>query len=683
MEPASPMSDTDQVSAQKARRRRLGWIALALIVAGLVVVAAVGWTKYHRLRPCLDSSLAHLRALQDLAPQGGASAADLDLAEAGAHLHGLQADLLCVQEETRGFLPWARLFGWLPKVGPTLASAPDLLEMAQALVDGGVLAFDGLEPLIGAVQSGDLDLPRTVATLDAAQPALIAAQDKLERAAELQSRLAAVDLHPRVGQLLDLTGQYLPLLRLGVEAAQLAPELLGAQQPRTYLILAQNDDERRPTGGWISGVGLVTVAGGEVADLSFQDSFAVDNLSVPHETPPESMLRTLWAELWLLRDANWSPDFPTSAQVAERILQNDQGVAVDGVIAVDQQALQLLVTALEPLQLAAGEEPVTGANVLATIRDAWAEPLSGQTPGADWQAWEAHRKDFMPDLVTAMLAKVQQEAGGLDLRKVATSVLQALRQRHILIYLHQERAAGLLAARHWDGAILETEGDYLQVVDANVGFNKVDPNVRRSLAYQVDLTSLAQPRAGLLIHYENQSQRPLDACVQGIEWQPLYTERMQGCYWDFVRVYVPQGAQLLTAGREPLPPGSLLARYQFAPLGDAGPSLEPPEKGKGAFGLFFDLLPGEARDVDLAWRLPAGTIRREADGWHYQLLVQKQSGAAAIPARVSVLLPPGAPLVAATPAPQTAEGNMLTFELSLAEDRRVQIVFGDGGTSTP
>jgi hypothetical protein len=48
-----------------------------------------------------------------------------------------------------------------------------------------------------------------------------------------------------------------------------------------------------------------------------------------------------------------------------------------------------------------------------------------------------------------------------------------------------------------------------------------------------------------------------------------------------------------------------------------------------------------------------------------------------------VLLPPGAPLVAATPAPQTAEGNMLTFELSLAEDRRVQIVFGDGGTSTP
>ncbi|NIV30646.1 MAG: DUF4012 domain-containing protein, partial [Anaerolineae bacterium] len=179
-----------------------------------------------------------------------------------------------------------------------------------------------------------------VLALDAAQPALASAGAELDHAWDLQLKLEGQDLSAQLGRLLHLTGRYLPLLRTGVRAAQLAPELLGADGPRTYLILAQNDDERRPTGGWISGLGLVTVEQGKISDVSFSDSWMVDNLQVPHEIPPESMYRTLWAEIWLFRDANWSPDFPTAAQVAESILQRDQGIAVDGVIAVDQRALQ-------------------------------------------------------------------------------------------------------------------------------------------------------------------------------------------------------------------------------------------------------------------------------------------------------------------------------------------------------
>lgn len=658
-------------------------LALALIAAGVAVLALVGWTKYRRLRPCLDSSLARLRTLQALMPEGAATPANLDLAEAGLQLHGLQEDLVCLKDGTREFLPLAGLLGWLPEIGPTIASAPDLLEMAQALVDGGVLVFDDLAPLVEQVQSGETDLPQAVAALDAAQPSLLAAEIKLQRAAELQERLDADALHPRLGRLLDLTERYLPIMQLGVQASQIAPELLGAQEPRTYLILAQNDDERRPTGGWISGVGLVAVAQGEIVDLSFHDSFAVDNLDVPHDVAPDSMLRTLWAGIWLLRDANWSPDFPTSAQRAERILASDQGVAVDGVIAVDQQALRLLVTALEPLQLVAGEEPVTGANVLDVIRDSWAEPGEGLAPDSGWQDWQKHRKDFMTDLVSAMLDRVQNQQEGLDLAGLAMALVQGLRERHILIYLHQPQAAEMLAARRWDGALLETAGDYLQVVDANVGFNKVDPNVRRTIAYEVDLTDPAQPRSRVRIHYQNQSRRQVESCVQGTEWQPSYMERMQGCYWDYVRVYVPKGAQLLTTEREPLPPGSLLSRYRFAPRGDAGPEVEPTEGGKAVFGLFFDLAPGEERNVDLAWQLPADVVRPEAGSWRYQLRVQKQSGALAIPLQITVLLPSGAQIVSATPAPAQPGASAVTYELSLNEDRRIEVIFQDGGASAP
>jgi hypothetical protein len=696
---------------QSARLRASLWLGLVLIISGAVLVALWGGLKYWHVRTCLDSSLARLRDLQDRMPGGtalpGEAAMSVDLVGIGVQLHGLQGDLACLRAQVQEFLPLAPLVGALPEIGPLaseradLANAPVLLEMAQYLVDGGVLILDGLSPLlmqlqpdgpVGSARNKPLaselsgrawDLPQAVAALDAARPSLALAEIELQRAAELQTELKAAALSPRFGRLLDLTERYLPVLQMGVKAAQIAPELLGTDGERTYLILAQNDDERRPTGGWISGMGLLTVAEGRILGMSFRDSWSVDNLEVPHDVPPESLHRVLWAGIWLFRDANWSPDFPASAQVAERILERDQGISVDGVIAVDQKALQLLVTALEPLAVDPGEEPISGATVLAFIRDSWTEPQEGLGLTENWQEWTAHRKDFMAHLVEAMLDRMQNQPESVDLSRLAGAFWQALQERHILIYLDDPESAELLASQQWDGALLGSEGDYLQVVDANVGFNKVDPNVQRRIHYQVDLTNPGQAQAETVVYYENNSQRALETCLQEIEWLPTYAERMHGCYWDYVRFYVPVGARLLTTEREPLPPGSLLSRHRFTPLGDAGPDMGPVEKGKVPFGVFFVLGPGEQREVRLAWRLAPGTVEEYKDGWRYQLLVQKQSGTAAIPLQVTVSLPPAARLGATSPEPFSVQGNDVNFDLVLGMDQSIKIMFqtGDAGGS--
>jgi hypothetical protein len=670
----------------KASNRRV-WLGLGLIllIAGVILLAVGGGLKYRRVCTCSESALARLRILQDLAPEATTSSTDLDLMLVGAQLQGLQGDLACLRAEVREFLPLAPLLGWVPGVGPDVASAPILLDMAQALVDGGVLVSDSLSPLAGQIQSGDLglDLAGATAALDAARPALAEAEQKLGTAAKLQTALNAEALSPRLGRLLQLTERYLPLLRTGVKAARIAPELLGADGTRTYLILAQNDDERRPTGGWISGMGLLTVAQGNITGVSFQDSWAVDNLAVPHEFPPDSMYRVLWAEMWLFRDANWSPDFPSSAQIAERILESDQGISVDGVIAVDQQALRLLVQAMEPLAVGSNDEPVTGANVLNFIRDAWTEPQEGLGLTENRQEWAEHRKDFMADLVGGIVDKAQTQPHTVDLSSLAQAIWKGLQERHILVYLHDPEAAELLATQRWDGALLSTPGDYLQVVDANVGFNKLDPNVQRTIVYDVDLTDPTRAQAEVAVHYRNASQRIVGDCVQQIEWLPTYQERMHGCYWDYVRLYVPEGTHLLTEEREPLPPGSLLARYAFAPPGDAGPDLEPLDRDKAAYGVFFVLEPEEEKEVRLAWQLASGVVQKEADGWHYQLLVQKQSGAPPIPLKVTVSLPPSSRLVMAEPEPHVVQDNALTFQLSLAADHHVEIVFHDSGGGEP
>lgn len=700
MDPTQPLADQDRLPARQDRlgsdlrsRKASAFLALALLLVGTALVVGVSWTKGHRLRTCLDSTLTRMRAFQDLVPEGISGSGKLDFLEADTQLRGLQDDLACLRRQVDDFLPLAPLLGWLPEVGPDIAAAPLLLEMAQAMVDGGVLVFDGLSPLLEQMQPVDqlasgskdrsLDLPQAVAALAAARPSLTAAELELERAAELRAMLETEALSPRLGRLLDLTDRYLPLLRAGVSAAQFAPQLLGTQETRTYLILAQNEDERRPTGGWISGMGLLTIENGRITEVTFQDSWTVDNLQVPHDVPPDSMFRVLWAGIWLFRDANWSPDFPTSARVAESILQRDQGITVDGVIAVNQQALQLLVAAMQPLTIASSPEAVTGANVLAFIRDSWAEPEQGLTLAEDLQEWTLHRKDFMADLVEAMRVRVETQPENLNLTSVASALWRGLQERHILVYLHDVEAAELLASRHWDGAVLETEGDYLQVVDANVGFNKVDPNVTRTIDFHVDLSDPELARAGVAVHYQNNSQRAVVKCRQEMEKLPSYEARVHGCYWDYVRFFVPEGSWLLTAEREPLPSGSLLNRKRFAPPGDAGPDTGPTEAGKIPYGVFFVLEPGAQRTVRLGWGLPARVIRQEAGTWNYQLLVQKQSGTPAIPMRVRVSLPPDSVLVDADPKPFSVQADAVILDLLLGTDQSIKIVFKDSSLGEP
>ena len=87
------------------------------------MIVGVGWVKYHRARTCLDSVLARMRIMRDLVPDQ-ISAPELNLGEAGTQLRGLHGDLVCLQAEVGEFLPLLPLLGWLPKVGPDIASVP-------------------------------------------------------------------------------------------------------------------------------------------------------------------------------------------------------------------------------------------------------------------------------------------------------------------------------------------------------------------------------------------------------------------------------------------------------------------------------------------------------------------------------------------------------------------------------
>jgi hypothetical protein len=420
----------------------------------------------------------------------------------------------------------------------------------------------------------------------------------------------------------DRLDRYLPLLQLAVEAGQLAPSLLGAEEPRSYLVLAQNNHELRASGGFISGVGLLRLHEGRIEELEFQDSYAVDDFSKPHPPAPAPLAKYMKAEILVLRDANWSPDFPTAAQVMAGLYALDQGVVVDGVIAADLTAVQWLVGALQPLHLEGFDEAVTGANVLDFMKASWAAPL--EAPSVEvWEggrveerrAWLSHRKDFMGQLLQAMRGKLEG-GGGVDLGRLVSTLMRALDEKHVLIHVDDPETAELLDSAGWTGALQTGDQDFLMVVDTNMGFNKANPHIQQEIRYQVFPEEGERPRAELKLRYRHTADIRLEECVLEGAYGGSYDDMTNRCYWDYVRVYVPGGSELrATRGFEPESVESL-----------------PGEQGTQVFTGFFVLAPGEERQITLSYDLPPEVVADSV----YRLRVQKQPGTGAIPLRIQV-----------------------------------------------
>jgi hypothetical protein len=642
---------------------------LWLVVAGLVVVlAGLGyrvWRVWRAARPLLEQ-VDTVRAL-------AADPAAADPATLAPLIVETHTGLVAVRDEARPFLALASHLGWVPGIGPDLRALPPLLDIAVDLSGAGKVALEGLAPLLdlaggGGTAEGQDTLSLAVHTLVEAQPQLEAAQALLQQAEERRARIGTAPLSPRLARLVDMLDRALPLAQAGIEAARLAPELLGVSGPRTYLLMAQNSDELRPTGGFITGAGPVTVDDGNIVEFSFRDSYFVDDFSQPYGDPPRPLYDYMGSELWVFRDANWSPDFPTSARKAAALYTYGQGLAVDGVIAFDQQTAARAIAALGPLVIEGWDEPITGDNFIRLVRQAWNPSDEGVS-----SEWARTRKEFLGQLAQTVLGRVRQQPKTVDWVGLGRALWQALQERHLLIYLQDPAAASLLHRQGWDGALRATEGDYLMAVDANLGFNKVNPYVERRLEYQVVLDAGGSALGTLTIHYQH--NRPGDGtlCNQRATYakgeRVTYESLMEGCYWNYLRVYVPEGSHLRFASPHPTPAAYLL-RGEAA----AGEAEVLPDEGKAVFGQFFVVERGRALATRLEYDLPQ--VARLSEGqWHYTLLIQKQPGTGRTPASLTIILPPGTQLQAATPTPHVTDERTLTFALELDTDASVQITY--------
>lgn len=621
-------------------------IALAVALIAVLLAVSLVMLRAARAASAARAALGELQALQaaDLSTLTAIDPASL------AEMHGrfarLEANLDTVSREAEPFLSLAPALGWLPEFGAEAQAAPALLELAQGAATAGRASMDGAQLLAGTIsdQPGEGDtLTRLVQALEQAQPSWQEADAALARVAAARDQLDLTRLDPRLAAQLARLDRYLPLLQTATSLAKLAPRLLGADSPKTYLVLAQNSDELRPTGGFISGVALLEVDQGQLGELDFEDSYVIYNPNVDHPLAPPDLEQTMGAQILLFRDANWSADFPASASVARSLYQLDTGIATDGVIAFDLEAVRRMMAALEPLALPGHDQPLTAENLLAVIRQMWAEPMTTESTvlEKDVSDWWLRRKDFMGDL--AAVARAKLETGQVDLGTLAQALYSSLQEKHLLIMVDDPATAETLAQAGWDGAVDPGTGDYLLVVDSNVGWNKVNSVVERTTRYTVTPQPDGSAQADLELIYQHRGEPGNEPCVHAGYYGDSYEDMMRRCYFNYLRVYVPSGVQLVSA--EGFEPADVTVRSGERATTQLAGNLVVPS--------------GEQRRVRLRYQLPAGAL----SGDTYRLRVQKQPGTLAWPVQVRLLDPTGAWQPMQPEGTKTPEGVEIVFDL--------------------
>lgn len=308
----------------------------------LVLVAVVGWRVW-QVKEALGASEDAASALEAAIRDDDSAAADR--AQTDLENHAAAAD-----SGTSGPI-WSTL-RHLPLVGDDadavrLASSA-LVDLVRSAVPALRTVADQRDDLLP--QDGQVPLDRIAALRDPVATADRAVGRSADRLDQVDADALLGPLRSRWRSLVERVDQARADLAAARAAVDLLPTMLGGDGPRHLLLIFENNAEIRATGGLPGSAAEVTADDGR---LSLGRQVAGSDLvgTTPVLPLTEAERRIYGPRLATdFRQANWTPDFPRSADLWEahwnRRFPADP---VDGVVAIDPVALSYLLRATGPI----------------------------------------------------------------------------------------------------------------------------------------------------------------------------------------------------------------------------------------------------------------------------------------------------------------------------------------------
>jgi hypothetical protein len=599
-----PRSTGSGLKANKGFKIALKVLAILLIIVfvGGSFGAVIGFT----LKAPVQTTIDHVNKLTE-------DFQNKDLVAAKDTVTILQSDLDLLNKKYKA-VSWARI---IPFLGSYVSDGQSTINASQSFLKATDLAIDALEPysdLLGFTSDSEQALDKPVEesienriifmaeTLDKISPELEGITAELVKAGddiasinpkrypktiagkELRAKL--VSLQTALSGSVQLFSQAKPLIKL-------LPTLLGNPDAKTYLLLFQNDAEIRATGGFLTAYAYLDMAQGKVKPGNSYDIYNLDARWNGRIEAPEPIKTYLKESTWNLRNMNLSPDFKVSMEQFMEAYRDTPGTRqIDGIIALDTSVPVKLLDIIGPIG-------VGGWGNFSSETDKRCDcpqVVYALEEIADKPTYEIRtgRKAVLGPLMHSLMANAMGSPKHMW-PELLNSVLASIKEKHLLFYFLDEDTQKIAEDFNSAGRITDFTGDYLHINDSNFGGAKTDMFIERSVEQEIALEGDRVVKT-VTINYDN----PHKGSNCNLEAGQLC---LNGTYRDWVRVYVPQGSELINVVGSEDEPGT----------GE--------ELGKTYFSAFFTMRPQSQSKLVFKYKLPSN-INTDT----YQLLIQKQPG---------------------------------------------------------
>ncbi|MFH0905197.1 MAG: DUF4012 domain-containing protein [bacterium] len=361
--------------------------------------------------------------------------------------------------------------------------------------------------------------------------------------------------------------------------AQELPAALGFVNPRQYILLNQNNNELRATGGFIGSFAVIKLYKGKIEEMMVDIPQRIDgqnpnpSLDIPEPLRAVATDPKTGQVAWGTRDANWYFDFPSSARTFQKLYEEAGGGTADGIIAITPDILRDLLAILGPVDLPSRNLQLTSGNVVDALQTDIAAHRSETNP-------KAILNDLAPVLLERLMGVSRDQ-----LKQLQLTLAGWLAQKDILVYTRNLKLEQAIAGLNFAGTLPVGSGvDMLAVVRSNLGGTKTSQQVTEAIDHTARVN--------------------IDGSITDTVKLAYAHTGTSGINKEYIRLYLPKGAEIISAQGQ-----------------DENTSFEAYEEGNNAVIAFWlTVPPQERRQVAISYKLPQRINQQ------YRLLVEKQPG---------------------------------------------------------
>ncbi len=398
------------------------------------------------------------------------------------------------------------------------------------------------------------------------------------------------------------------------ELTEQVRSFLGFEKDKRYLILFQNNNEMRATGGFIGSFAQANFSKGKIEDIKIPGGGSYDTegglLTQIASPKPLHLVDPMW-HFW---DANWWPDWEKSAKKLAWFYEKSGGPTVDGAIALTPTVLERILRITGPIDMSQEYGLIMNAdNFWINIRDIIEkEKLEDQKVPSE--VAENKPKKVVGAFFERLMEELPKHLNKESIISFLGVMERSLEEKHILFYFKDQELQEEVEKRGWGGKIKETSKDYLMVVNTNIAGGKSDRRMRQEIEHTAEIKPDGSIVNTLIIKRDHTGKKD----------EPYYGVRNV----NWMRIYVPKGSKLLEAagfrGPDPIyfeepeedwdqDPDVLAEETGMYIDKESQNTYVYEESGKTVFANWSMIDPGENREMYIRYELPFKFKEKEKD----------------------------------------------------------------------